>query len=203
MSYHDSLAIDHMKEPRLLWLQPLRPTVSTCVGLKQEQAVVLLCCVSCLSQKQTVPKSKVKRYLTTTVCVFICSDALWIEGCFLLAILFHIFSYSHSGRERRAGTCVLQVDSLVSISLCAVSRGFGAAASNFGANKHSNCLYKYYPKYAMSAPPPPEKRRGELRPGIKMPTLHYGWSTSSQLAAWGWGSDGGQGQSWLSSWLLC
>lgn len=82
-----------------------------------------LCCYV-VSQKQTVPKSKVKRYLTTTVCVLICLDALWIEGYFLLAILFYIFSYNHSGQERRAGTCVLQVDSLVSISLCAISRGF-------------------------------------------------------------------------------
>lgn len=67
---------------RLLWLQLLRPMVSTCVGLRQKQAVAL-CCVSCLSQNQIAQKSKVKRYSTTTVCVLICSDAFWIEGCFL------------------------------------------------------------------------------------------------------------------------
>lgn len=43
----------------------------------------MLC--NCLSQKQTAPKSKVKRYSTATACVLICLDALWIEGCFLLA----------------------------------------------------------------------------------------------------------------------
>lgn len=82
MSYHVWLAIDHMKELQLLWLQLLRPMVSKCVELRQKQAVVL-CCVNSLSQNQIAQKSKVKRYLTTTVYVLICSDAFWIEGCFL------------------------------------------------------------------------------------------------------------------------
>lgn len=77
MSYHVWLAIDHMKELRLL-----RPMVSTCVGVRQKQAVVL-CCVSSLSQNQIAQKSKVKRYSTTTVYVLICLDAFWIEVCFL------------------------------------------------------------------------------------------------------------------------
>lgn len=46
-------------------------------------------------------------------------------------------------------------------------------------------------------------RGADLQLGIKMPTLHYGWSRSLLLAAWVWGYDKGQGQRWLGSWLLC
>lgn len=78
----------------------------------------MLC--NCLSQKQTAPKSKVKRYSTTTVCVLICSDALWIEGCFLLAIFLSIATAVRTASHRHLCTS----GGYISISPCDTDRGF-------------------------------------------------------------------------------
>lgn len=171
--------------------------VAKCVWLKQKQ-VVALCCPS-----KEIPDHNIQ-----------CFAMLWSP--------LDIFFPSKAIGARSGGpckpfswpstTCILQVDSLtVSMaSMCNISQCFHSC-DQFSANKQSaHCLYKYYPNMRRLPALPEEQganrctRRGaELRLGIKMPTLHYGWSTSLLLAAWGWGSDQSQSQSWLSSWLLC
>lgn len=79
----------------------------------------MLC--NCLSPKQTAPKSKVKRYSATMVCVLICSDALWIDGCFLLAIFFFssIATAVHTGASHRH---LCTSGAYISVSSCETSQ---------------------------------------------------------------------------------
>lgn len=137
--------------------------------------------------------------MTTTVYILICSDAFWI-GCFLG--FFFFVKLLQCGWECHAGTCILQVDSRVSISPFRISRGFTQLKA-IQCKQTLQLFIQILSQKCNVCPPLPDEQWGELWPGIKMPTLHYGWSTDLQLAAWGWGSDEGQGQSWLSSWLLC
>lgn len=148
-------------------------------------------------------KAQVKRYLTTMPRVWLCSVALRADVYFPLAAGF----YSEATGARTGGpcghfsssytTCILQVDSLTlsSPSICNMFQGLHSC-NQFSANKQSaHCLYKYipilfdvWPRCQMSRERTDAAGVGaELQLGIKMPTLHYGWSRSLLLAAWGWG----------------